>query len=200
MTWVKVCGVRSARDVSAAVEAGADAIGFVLDRGSARYLEPEAVAGLIEGVSALSVLVTLDGTPEEILDLMEATGADAVQPHGHHRRPAAEAARRHGRFVLHPVPVRNGIEWSSIPDDHMPLLEPYAEDGRGGTGRRLDWDLIGEAPRPYVLSGGLAPGSVQEAIHRLRPWGVDASSGLESEPGRKDPARIRAFVEEAKGA
>jgi len=81
----------------------------------------------------------------------------------------------------------------------MPLLDTHRAGAHGGTGEQFDWALIPDLGRRYVLAGGLGPDNVEEAVRRVAPWGVDASTGLESSPGVKDPERVRAFVERARG-
>jgi len=195
MTWVKVCGLTRESDVSDAVDAGADALGFVLAEGSPRRISAQRAAGLMDGVPALRILVTVDAAPDTIADMVEATGADGIQPHGRDAAAAALWARQAGFFVLRPIGIGSVFE---IPDGQIPLLDSAAGDRHGGTGIALDWAAIDGPERPFVLAGGLDPGNVREAVATLHPWGVDASSGLESEPGIKDGARVAAFVEEAK--
>lgn len=198
MTWVKVCGLRRPREVTAAVEAGADAVGFVLADSPRRVSESTARA-LAEGLPVLSVIVTVDFTPTDLLSAVANTGAGGVQPHGAHKHEAGRAARREGLFVLHPLAVRRSVDLSSVAQDVVPLLDTYRPGAHGGTGQPFDWGLIPAVERRYVLAGGLGPDNVSEAIRQFSPWGVDASSGLESSLGVKDLARIRAFVERARG-
>ena len=195
MTWVKVCGLTRESDVSNAVDAGADALGFVLAPASPRRIGVERAAALMEDVPALRILVTVDATRDMIAGMVEATGADGIQPHGHHARTAAKWAHQAGFLVLHPV--GHGL-FDDIPAEHIPLLDSVTDGQHGGTGTVLDWAAVDRPERRFVLAGGLDPGNVAQAIATLGPWGVDASSGLESEPGIKDAARVAAFVEEAR--
>ena len=195
MTWVKVCGLTRESDVSDAVDAGADALGFVLAEGSPRRVSAQRAAVLMADVPALRILVTVDTAPDTVADMVEATGADGIQPHGRNAAAAALWAKQAGFFVLRPI-GRGSVD--EIPEGQIPLLDSAAGDRHGGTGIALDWSAIDGPQRPFVLAGGLDPGNVREAIATLHPWGVDASSGLESEPGIKDGARVAAFVEEAK--
>ena len=195
MTWVKVCGLTRESDVSAAVDAGADALGFVLAEASPRRISVERAADLMDGVPALRILVTVDASRETIVDMIEVSGADGIQPHGLHAGPAALWAREAGFLVLRPI--GDGLI-DRIPDGQIPLLDSAVGGQHGGTGVPLDWAAIDRPERRFVLAGGLDPGNVAQAIATLQPWGVDASSGLESQPGIKDAARVAAFVEEAK--
>ncbi len=195
MTWVKVCGLTRESDVSDAVDAGVDALGFVLAEGSSRTVSTERAATLMDGVPALRILVTVDMAPDLVADVVEATGADGIQPHGRDAAAAALWAKQAGFFVLRPIGRGSADE---IPEGQIPLLDSISGGRHGGTGMALDWATIDRPERPFVLAGGLNPGNVREAIAALHPWGVDASSGLESEPGIKDGARVAAFVKEAK--
>jgi phosphoribosylanthranilate isomerase len=192
MTWVKVCGVREPADVEAAVEAGADAIGFVIAANSIRRVPIERARVLAEGVPIIRVLVTMDLEPGMVMDA--AVGMDAVQPHGAHAAAAGAAARAAGLVVLRPIPMTEAPDLSAVPEDQIPMLD----SPRPGTGIPFDWKLMNGGPRRFVMAGGLGPDNVAEAIRAIHPWGVDASSGLEAEPGRKDPVLIRRFVEEAR--
>ena len=200
MTWVKICGLRTTADVEAATVAGADAVGFVLAQESPRSIRPDLAARLIADADLPSFLVTVDASPAEILDLIDFTGASGVQPHGADSAATAAAARRAGLAVLRPRRVTEDLDLSDIPDDQIPLLDTNVPGLHGGTGIRFDSDLMPEMSRDWVMAGGLDPDNVAEAVRMLRPWGVDASSRLESSPGYKDHDRIAAFVREAKHA
>lgn len=198
MTWVKVCGLRTPADVAVALEAGADAIGIVVAP-SPRQVTAERAAELVrraEGVA--TYLVTVDAKPAELIDLAGYVGCSGVQPHGAHAGEASSAAVSAGFLVLRPRPVADRPVLDDIPASQMPLLDTADPMAHGGTGRTFDWSLAEGIDRPYVLAGGLGPGTVATAVARLHPWGVDASSGLESAPGVKDPDLIRAYVQEAK--
>jgi len=199
MIWVKTCGLRTGSDVAAAVDAGADAVGFVLAAQSPRRVTEAEARELAFDVPLLSVIVTVGFTPEALLAAAAYTGVRGVQPHGEHRREAADAAQQEGLFVLHPLAVRDRVDLSEIPDGQTPLLDSFRVGAHGGTGELFDWDVLLGIERRYVLAGGLGPDNVALAIRNVDPWGVDASSGLESSPGVKDPGRIRDFVERARG-
>ncbi|MGH8875395.1 MAG: phosphoribosylanthranilate isomerase [Acidimicrobiia bacterium] len=198
MTWVKVCGLRERPHVETAVEAGADAVGFVLYDGSPRHVTVAEAFALGEDVPALRVAVTVDLEPESLLELAAGIGADAVQPHGLHTVEAAEAAHRAGFFVLFPVKVELAVDLSGVPEGTIPLLDAHRPGLHGGTGTKFEWALAEGIDRRFVLAGGLGPDSVAEGVRQLHPWGVDASSGLESAPGQQDPKLIRRYVREAK--
>lgn len=202
-TWVKVCGLTREQDVAIAVESGADAVGFVIAPASVRRVTVEQAAGLMDGVSATRFVVTADAEAEDVLAAAEATGADGVQPHGRHSAAAAEAASERGLIVLRPVEVsgnRLRPEPKLIPADQVPILDTAHARLRGGTGESFDWSAIERPQRRFVLAGGLGADNVAAAVAQIDPWGVDAASRLESGPGIKDPAKVAAFIREAKRA
>ena len=198
MTWVKVCGLRTENDVAAAVEAGADAVGFVLAADSPRTISAATARRLKPAESVMSVVVTVDFTPQQLMAAVEATGVTGVQPHGRHQEDAARMARGEGLFVLYPVPVKGYVDLENVGEGLMPLLDTYRPGRHGGTGERFAWEVTKSLDRDFVLAGGLDPDSVGNAVREIAPWGVDASSGLEFTRGRKDPGLIRDFVERAK--
>lgn len=203
MTWVKVCGLTRPEDVAAAVEAGADAVGFVIAPRSARRVTVEHASVLMEGVPIIRVLVSADALPDELLAAAHETGADGVQPHGLHAHQAAAAAEAEGYVVLRPLSVRRGTiapHPTTVPGAQIPLLDTAHAEQQGGTGTSFDWTAVDRPARRFVVAGGLGVENVAEAISILRPWGVDASSRLEQVPGIKDPAKVAAFVREAKTA
>ena len=200
MTWVKVCGLTRAEDVAAAVDAGADAVGFIIAPESPRRVEPDEVRSLAAGVDAVRILVTVDLEPGALIAAAEAAGVDGVQPHGLHRDAAIRAGRDLGLFVLCPVGVGDYLEVPALPAEVVPLLDTYRPGRHGGTGETFDWELAERVPGPFVLAGGLGPDNVAAAIQTARPWGVDASSRLEATAGIKDHGKVAAFVREAKQA
>jgi phosphoribosylanthranilate isomerase len=197
VTWVKVCGLTREEDVELAVAAGADAIGLVLVAESPRALTIDRAADLARGVKAQTILLTKDLGPEEIVAAALATGVDGVQPYGLHADEASRSASEAGFLVLRPV--LDGA-FASIPNDQLLLFDNVGPGGLGGTGLSLDHSLIPRMDRPFILAGGLGPDTVAVAIRMVRPYGVDASSGLEVRPGIKDPDRVERFVREAKQA
>lgn len=195
MTWVKLCGLTRRADVEAAVAAGADALGFVVAPESARRVTLDEVAGLGAGIGVTRILVTVDLDAPRLLAAAETAGVDGVQPHGRFRSEAAAAALAEGYRVLFPVRVDTAVSLSGMPDGAMPILDAAVPGRHGGTGTMFDWAAAEGLEADYVLAGGLDPGNVAEAIRRLRPWGVDVSSGVEARPGVKDHDLMRRFVE-----
>ena len=200
MVWVKVCGISKRADLDAAVEAGADAVGLVLAAGTPRCITVEQARRLAEHSPVPGIVVTVDESPEDLMELAERVGAGGVQPHGERQAQAAEAGVRNGLMVLRPVRVGSGgVSVDHVPGSQIPILDTADARRHGGTGRTFDHDALPPLHRRWVLAGGMGPHNVAEAIEKLQPWGVDASSHLESELGVKDPGRIQAFGREAKG-
>lgn len=199
MVWVKVCGLSKLSDLEAASEAGADAFGMVLAAGTPRCITVDNAQFLADSSPIPGVLVTVDQTAEDLIELAERVGAGGVQPHGKHGTEAAAAAARHGLMVLRPIKVgRRQVSLDGVPSSQIPILDTADSRRHGGTGRSFDYDRVPKIDREWVLAGGLGPHNVAGAVKKLQPWGVDASSHLESTLGVKDPALIRSFVKEAK--
>jgi len=203
VAWVKVCGLTREEDVSAAVVAGADAVGFVLAESSPRCVSVVRATKLADGIPVMRFLVTTDLEAEPALEALSAVGADGLQPHGRSAAAAAQAAADMGYLVLRPVSVGDELdagEVEALPKRQIPLLDTADAVLHGGTGRTFKWAAAGQLDRRFVLAGGLGPDNVAAAIATAKPWGVDASSRLEVEPGVKDHGKVAAFIEEARRA
>jgi phosphoribosylanthranilate isomerase len=194
--WVKVCGMRTPQDVAAAVEAGADAIGFVNVPKSPRFVSVAEAADLADGVPIESVLLTWDAEPEAVVETLSTTALTAVQPYGDERRAVARAALEAGHQVYFPVRAAPELDLASLPG--MPLIDTPSSKQLGGTGRAFDWAIVAGLSAPFVLAGGLGPHNVSAAITAASPWGVDASSGLERSVGVKDHGMVADFIMKAK--
>jgi len=199
---VKICGITRAEDARVAVDAGADALGFVFVSASPRCVAPETAASIAEGLPPFVARVALlvDADPAVARDLLERTGMDTVQFHGDEppdlcrsfrdRFRVVKALRVRGPETLEHIAAYRGSA------DAI-LLDAWVAGTPGGTGKRFDWDLAaaaGQQGMPVVLAGGLTPENVASAIRQARPFAVDVSSGVEESPGRKDPSRVRAFL------
>ncbi|HYG83008.1 MAG TPA: phosphoribosylanthranilate isomerase [Pyrinomonadaceae bacterium] len=201
---VKICGITNLGDALAAVEAGADALGFNFYRRSPRYVSPEEarriVAELPRGVMKVGVFVN-EGGPAEVARVAAEVGLTAVQLHGDESPEYCRALG--GRFVIKAVRAGADFEPESVRSYEADaiLLDAFSEKGRGGTGRVVDWGvarIVRELVPRLFLAGGLAPENVAAAIGAVGPYAVDACSALESAPGRKDRERVRAFVAAAR--
>lgn len=198
MTWVKVCGLSTAADVAVAEQAGADAVGFVNVPSSPRFIELDHALELAAGTSLTTVLLTMDETPDRVLRILDGGPIKGVQPYGRQRRETAEAVAAAGYLVLFASRPGPDLDLDSIPG--VPLLDTPSAEKLGGTGQTFDWDMASGLGRDFVLAGGLGPANVAEAIARVGPWGVDASSGLEKAPGVKDHSMVADFIEKAKSS
>jgi phosphoribosylanthranilate isomerase len=198
--WVKVCGLTREADVAAAVDAGADAVGFIIAPASPRAVSLERARVLADGIPRQRVLVGVDLTPDELLAAAESAGIDGVQPHGRHSHEAARVACDAGLFVLQPVPVGPSFAAPDIVPGAVALFDTADPVHHGGTGRTFTWEIVASYAGDFVLAGGLGPDNVAAAVAAVRPFGVDASSGLEAAVGVKDHGKVAAFVQEAKSA
>lgn len=198
---IKICGITNEADAAAAVRAGADALGFIFYEGSPRYVAPEKVAGIVAGLPpfVVSVGVFVNAAVDEVKGTCDTAGIQVAQLHGD--EPPG-FCRELDRPVIKVFRVKDET-WKSAAEAYpvgAVLLDTFAEDRYGGTGAAFDWRLVKGSPHRVILSGGLNPDNVAGAVRTVRPYGVDASSGVERAPGSKDHGRIRAFVEAAKGA
>ena len=207
MTRVKICGITSGADLEAAVAAGADAVGFIVDVsvGTEREIDPERAAELVGATPPFvtSVLVTMPGSPEAGAELADRVGPDVVQVHGDATPEdvVSLSAATHGGVIRAVSPEDAGAYESAA--DAL-LVDSLDGTGAGGTGETHDWertrDLVETLSVPVVLAGGLTPENVGRAVETVDPFGVDVASGVEAEPGRKDAAAVASFVERAGGA
>ena len=197
MTRVKICGITSVEDAAAAVEAGADALGFVFVPRTPRLVHPEVAARIVEGLPPFvtTVGVFVDQPLDEVLGIAGRCRLQAVQLHG---EESEDYSRRIPLRVIKAIRVRDGRDLCPIqtyPADAF-LLDAFVEGQTGGTGTSIPWDLARQAKgkAPIILSGGLKPETVAQAVRTVRPYGVDVSSGVETSPGRKDHQKVREFI------
>jgi len=192
---VKICGITREEDAALACELGAHLIGFILWPRSPRAVsvnQARVVAAAVPPHVA-KVGVFVDAGLEEMHHAVAEIGLDVVQLHGTEAPTLARALPFRIIKAMTVADAATGFgEW---PASVLPLLDAIDPRARGGTGQRVDW--AGAAAlartRPLLLSGGLSPENIGEAIDVVRPWGVDVASGVEAAPGRKDPLRLRAF-------
>lgn len=206
-TRVKVCGIRDTETAAVAAEAGADALGFVFVEKTPRYIEPETAAQIMFALPPMvsSVGVVRDLSVDEFCDLEQRCPCELMQLHG---SEADKTVASCGPGVIKAIKFdAETIEadlrrWFRLAEVGAVLVDGSA----GGTGESFDWarlaEAIGVAPvaKPVIVAGGLTPDNVGEAIAAVRPWAVDVSSGVESEPGVKDHGAIRAFCQAVRTA
>ncbi|MCC7362268.1 MAG: phosphoribosylanthranilate isomerase [Anaerolineales bacterium] len=214
---IKICGLTNRPDVLAAVDAGADYLGFNFYPRSPRYVTPEACAQLVDELARRDAAVTTVGIfvnepAAEVALKLDYCGLDLAQLHGD--ETLEQLTRLRGRAfkalrgantaaeTLDALAAGGPGRPAFLLDAAAPLAYGAAPEAYGGTGQVGDWPAAAQLARryPLFLAGGLNPGNVAAAIEAVRPWGVDVASGVESAPGRKDHAKITAFVQAARAA
>jgi phosphoribosylanthranilate isomerase len=200
-TKVKICGITNAEDAMAAVEAGADALGFVFYRKSPRYIEPTLARQIVMSLPPLviPVGVFVDEDQHLVRSLMDDCGLAVAQLHG---TESAIYCKELGRTVLKALRVKDRSTFLALAEFRGRagvrgfILDAFSNEAYGGTGQVIDWQLASEAAKAanVLLAGGLTPDNVEKAILAVRPYGVDVSSGVEQSPGRKDHEKVRAFI------
>lgn len=227
MVKVKICGITNLEDGIAAVDAGADLLGFVCYARSPRYVAPETIRTVIAGVRAHRARVApqpvgsapsriprfvgvfVNAPPLEIRRVMDETGLEFAQLHGDEPVDDLLAVRGRGYKALRPQSLAAARKDAALyagglvhRGPHL-LLDAYVADAYGGTGQRTDWDwaaVVAGETHHLLLAGGLTVDNVGEAIQKVRPWGVDTSSGVEASPGKKHHDLLRRFIAAAKHA
>ncbi|HET6793283.1 MAG TPA: phosphoribosylanthranilate isomerase [Acidimicrobiales bacterium] len=198
--FVKICGTTSEEDALLAHAMGADAVGFIFAP-SPRQVSPQLAAEIARRLhpDVVTVGVFRDEAPERVATIVNRAGLKAAQLHGHETFEQVQ-------WVAARVPMTI----KALPAGHVSLgsAGEYGADiilldaASPGSGRVFDWSLVEGIPdgQRFMLAGGLRPDNVAEAIARTHPWGVDAATGVEASPGRKDPTKLRAFIANAKAA
>lgn len=200
--WVKVCGITSWDDAALAVEAGAAALGFNFYAYSPRYIPPERAARITERLprNVLTVGVFVNELTETINSIMQAANLAAVQLHGKEPALQVEALARFWP-VIKAFRLRPDFSFARLRPYRAAaafLVDAYRPGAWGGTGQPANWRLARQFHRygRVILAGGLGPDNVVEALRRVRPMAIDVCSGVEAEPGRKDPEKLKAFFQQ----
>jgi phosphoribosylanthranilate isomerase len=190
---VKVCGITTQRDAELSIEAGANALGFNFYPRSPRVIGLETAHAIARHVpdSVLKVGIFVEPSVDELREAIDHVPLDVVQLHGH--RVPSVAHRTWRALAAESADPAESLVAEAI------LLDA-ATPHHGGSGRTFDWKLALGFWQPVILAGGLDATNVAEAVETARPWGVDSCSRLEASPGRKDPAKLRAYVESARAA
>ena len=210
MTWIKICGITNLEDAQTAVDAGADALGFVFYEKSPRKIDVETARKIVTKLpsSIEKVGVFVNEPVEKILNTVVQAGLTGVQLHGVECRKlefirALKIGRDLKVFVVLPATdINKGLDWNE--NERASISAVFFDSGTpelpGGTGRTFDWNSAAAGIQAIgvnwnvVVAGGLNSSNVADAIRILEPWGVDVSSGVEAKPGKKDPDNIRAFI------
>ena len=211
MTRVKICGITNIEDALAAVEAGADALGFVFAE-SPRKVDAVTARSIIEQLPPFitTVGVFAGQDVDEVFRIWKQTNLHYAQMH-EVLGPKKELLSTGSGFgwyrVIHALGVKSAEDIRKAADDpHVRasaalLLDAHVEGKLGGTGKTFDWDLAVQAKslgKPIILAGGLTPDNVEEAVRKVRPYAVDVSTGVEASPGKKDHRKIKEFIQNAR--
>lgn len=207
-TWIKICGTTNLADARVAVSAGADALGFIF-ASSPRQVNPGQVRSITDQVRDVECIgLFVNEASDSIEAIFEEAGLNGVQLHGDEspqqifeirNRVRSQSARPRIIKTIRFTPAVTG-ELARLSDANLVdaiLIDTFSPYARGGTGVAFDWEQAGEivhrAEMPIIVAGGLNPENVQQALATLNPWGIDATSGLESAPGKKDVRKVQAF-------
>lgn len=201
---VKICGITNLDDAMAAVDFGADALGFVFFEKSPRYITHAEAGAIIKKLPPFitTVGVFVNERPEHIESIISLIGIDVVQLHGDEPPEMCNISKH----IIKAIRVRSLGSLAPLKEykDKVSafLLDTFVPDTLGGTGQKFNWDIAIYAKQlgKIILAGGLTPDNVVEAVRRVRPYGVDVSSGIESEMRKKDRKKMKLFIERAKGA
>ncbi len=211
MTMVKICGVKTLKDALTAVEMGADMLGFNFYPPSPRYVTPQVCAQIAQRVSDQAPHVILVGvfvnvSAAEILSLLNTCGLHLAQLSGDESPETLEILGERAFKALRTTTKADLqtalLRYPPRPQPPAYLVDAAVSGQYGGTGRRANWQLASQVAQqvPILLAGGLNPENVAVAVRQVCPWGVDVASGVESEPGQKDPHRLKAFFQQVRAA
>ena len=198
--FVKICGITGEDDALLAVALGADALGFDFAP-SPRQVTASRVYDITRRLppEILTVGVFRDELPDRVIDITQRAGLKAAQLHGRESRNQVEQVNKYVHWVIKSVEAGSAAAMNA---DNLGTDMVLVDASEPGSGKLFDWSLLADMPEVprLMLAGGLNPENVGLAIETVRPWGVDVSSGVEAEPGRKDPIKLRAFIKNAKDA
>ena len=199
MTIVKICGIKTLKDALAAIEAGADYLGFNFYPKSVRFIEKSACAEITsvlkrEHPQIKLVGVFVNSSVDEIKDILQTCHLDLAQLHGDETPETFAQLTPYAFRAFRGIPESNeGYERNEAP---AMLIDAAVKGVYGGSGVTADWAAAAELAKKYplLLAGGLTPENVADAVRQVQPWGVDVASGVESAPGEKDAGKMSAFV------
>lgn len=204
-TRVKICGITRLEDAFAAINNGADALGFVFFAGSPRAVSPELASSIIDALPAFISKVGLfvNAEADQVTETCRHVNLDYLQFHGDESPAYCESF---GRPYIKSMAIRAGLDLEASLSPYQQaaglLLDTWHPDMAGGTGKSFNWHLLDNLPAnvaPIILAGGLHAGNVNAAIAQVKPYAVDVSSGVEDSPGIKSANKIRAFMKEVNG-
>ncbi len=201
---IKICGITRLEDAQAAVDAGADALGFMFYEKSARHISPQVAAQIAGKIPSwiIKTGVFVNPTAEDVFSAVQNCGLNLLQFHGDETAEFCQTG--FGVMTMKAFRIQDSASLEPLrnfPTDAL-LLDSFVAGKLGGTGEKFNWDLAvaaKEFDKPIFLAGGLSPENVADAVRLVRPFGVDVSSGVESSPGKKDARKIQNFVKAARG-
>lgn len=200
MTRCKICGITNLDDALFAVDAGADALGFVFYEPSPRYIEPLQAAKIISELPPFVTTVGLfvNHSQDDVQDILKLTLLDLLQFHG---EETETFCARFQRPYIKALGVDESVDIKAVEAQFESakalLLDTLDKKLKGGTGKTFDWNLVvSNLKKPVILAGGLNPANVRKAIRQVKPYGVDVSGGVEADKGKKDPILVKAFLSE----
>jgi len=201
---VKICGITNLEDATVAVEAGADALGFMFYEPSPRHVTVEKVAEIVRELPTwvLKVGVFVNPDPDLVMSALGSCALNLLQFHG---EESPDFCASFGVMSMKAFRVKEAGSLAAMKNYRTDvfLLDSFVAGQNGGTGEKFNWDLAVEAKKfgkPIFLAGGLTPRNVGQAVYEVRPFGVDVSSGVESSPGKKDHDKIWNFIQAARKA
>jgi len=207
MTKIKICGIKTIDDALAAIEAGADYLGFNFFPKSPRFIEKQICAEITsvlkkEHPHIKRVGVFVNSSVEEMKDILNVCSLDLAQLHGDENVEILQAINGNGFKAFRGVADVETDKRMFADGEPAFLVDAAVKGVYGGSGVTADWDGAAELAKKYplLLAGGLTPENVADAIGRVKPWGVDVASGVESAPGKKDPSRMKEFVQAVRDA
>ena len=197
MVRVKICGITNLEDALMAVEAGADALGFVFFKGSPRYIAPPQAAAIMKSLPPFVQTVGLFVNEDlaAVNYVADQCRLDLIQLHGEESPEYCSSVKRR---IIKALRVKDASSLDMMPDYSVAacLLDAWSPVAHGGTGTSFNWEIAAAAAaaRPIILAGGLTPENIAEAIVTVKPYAVDVSSGVESAPGKKDAGLVNSFI------
>ena len=199
-TRIKICGITNLQDAKVAIDEGVDAIGLVFCENSPRYINISRAKEIVENTTPFVNCVGLfvDAEKEYINNVLKEVALDTLQFHG---QESEQACALYNKPYIKAIRMNENINLSEEAEKyfsaHALLLDTYIEGLLGGTGIVFDWDLIPkDIAKPIILAGGLNASNVKDAIKKISPYAVDVSGGVETEKGKKDPSKIKEFINE----
>lgn len=196
-TKIKICGITNMEDAQAAADFGADALGFIFYKESKRYVDPQVVKSIISSLPPFitTVGVFVNQALDEISQIKKTTGIQVAQLHGDE---TSEFASSLSIDVIKVIRVKDKSDLDKVAQYSAQaiLFDTYSDQEYGGTGESFDWEILNNllSEKKIILSGGLNPENVLEAVQIVRPYAVDVSSGVEDTPGKKDHTKIKKFI------